>query len=92
MHLATIKNEPDNKLVYDLIRSNSAWIGYNDKIREGHFEWVSGNNSRFQNWCDGEPNDGGARGQDCTQMHGDQYGCWDDLKCSTERSYVCSRE
>ena len=50
----------------------------------------------FQNWCDGEPNGKGfpfnGNGQDCTQMYGEQYGCWDDIKCHAERAYVCSRE
>ena len=92
MHLATIRNEPDNQLVYGLIQQNDAWIGYNDKVKEGSFEWVSGSSYLFQNWCDGEPNDKGIRGQDCAQIYGEQYGCWDDLKCNEERAYVCSRD
>ena len=43
-----LKGEPDHYY----------WSGLNDKNNEGTWEWVSGIDSEFRAWKEGEPNSG----------------------------------
>ena len=65
----------------------TAWFGYNDIRREGHFEWVnpSARCKRYTNWHRGEPNN--FFNEDCTQMY--SSGQWNDLKCSNRLPSIC---
>jgi len=68
-------------------RSNSVWLGLDDRATEGTFVWVDGTPADgWSNWNDGEPNDHGI-GEDCTQLKED--GHWNDVPCDRSYNYVC---
>ena len=63
---------------------NSVWIGYNDELSEGIFEWANGSDSTYENWQNGEPNNSG--GEDYTELMSN--GRWNDLPNNNTQLYV----
>ena len=66
-----------------------AWIGLNDRLKEGQYVWSDGttfNSSVFNNWANGQPDN--HRNEDCVET---MHGKWNDQSCSAERFYVCER-
>ena len=60
-HLVTINDAAENQWVFDTFSSfdglnRNLWIGFNDSVNEGVFEWVSGEVSTYNNWNTGQPN------------------------------------
>ncbi len=65
------------------------WIGFNDQVTEGNFQWVSGVAVTYTNWPPAEPND--LNGEDCTEVR-TESGLWNDEKCTDSRvvrPWVC---
>ncbi|MHC4380242.1 MAG: choice-of-anchor J domain-containing protein [Planctomycetota bacterium] len=52
-------------------------IGLNDRSLEGTFTWISGEGELYRNWAAGEPNNGGAGGEDFVQITSN--GQWNDF-------------
>ncbi|GMU80434.1 MAG: hypothetical protein AMXMBFR47_03050 [Planctomycetota bacterium] len=80
-HLAAIADEAENDWVrLNMLswdgRARTAWIGFNDELNEGVFEWTSGDPVTYSNWNEGEPNDA-VGGEDYTEMQ--SSGGWNDL-------------
>lgn len=82
--VGTIRNETDNQYLVEAIKLNTGgtvdvYIGYNDLITEGEFEWHNGDPSSYNNWNEGEPNNSGADGgpENFTLVQGD--GSWNDV-------------
>jgi len=87
-NLATIINLTENEFVFSqLLGASPSWIGYNDIIEEGLFEWVDNSTVAFENWNIGEPNDL-EENHDCTKMRV-QDGLWKVDQCSKSLPYVC---
>ncbi|XP_033126387.1 macrophage mannose receptor 1-like, partial [Anneissia japonica] len=63
------------------------WIGLNDQVIEGGFEWSDNTPVDYTNWGDGEPNDSGS--EECVEMFYDGQRGWNDIDCSTPRNWVC---
>jgi len=65
------------------------WIGYNDRGwgNEGSFYWTGASGTGYENWDVGEPNNAGN--EDCVDLVGGVGGLWNDMSCSSARSWVC---
>jgi hypothetical protein len=64
-HLVTINDQLENQwLMQTFVTQNTQflWIGINDQERENQFFWSSGENSQYQNWAKGEPNNNPKQG------------------------------
>ena len=64
-HLVTINNQHENQWLVETFvaqDTNFLWIGINDQEIEKQFCWTSGEESTYQNWAKGEPNDNPQQG------------------------------
>jgi hypothetical protein len=65
-HLATINNNAENTWVlnnvsrFDDNTTRICFIGFNDQLVEGSFQWVDHGTSTYSNWDAGEPNNSGG--------------------------------
>ena len=57
------------------------WIGYNDLVSEGDFEWTDGSLDSYNNWAPFEPNN--SNDEDVTVLNWDGAGRWNDLPNSS---------
>ena len=91
-HLLTIDDSAEDEFAFAEIRDRDAsrrwWMGYNDRRREGVWEWEDGTPSGYENWGGGEPNDTGA-GEDCGQLNRYTDGGWNDEPCANSLPFVC---
>jgi len=74
------------------------WIGFHDQTEYERWSWADNSVVSYTNWAPGEPNHGGGDSsgpdqstEDCTVIQ-TQNDLWNDLSCSTERTFVCSKE
>lgn len=62
-HLAVIDSQGENDAIYDMVLDSGlhlAFFGYTDEADEGNWTWVDGSSSGYENWADGQPNNGAA--------------------------------
>jgi VCBS repeat-containing protein len=88
-YLVVIDDATENQWIRDKMSNAgynwaSVWIGYNDAVNEGIFEWVNGSDSTYQNWSGGEPNNSG--GEDYAELMSN--GKWNDNQNEAHRYYV----
>lgn len=60
-HLVTITSEEEQNFVVDLISDHNKdlfWIGLNDTVTDGKWEWVTGEDVVYTNWSSTEPSNG----------------------------------
>ncbi|MFO0827032.1 MAG: lectin-like protein [Phycisphaerales bacterium] len=80
-YLATIDNAAENTWVlnhvsrFDGNTTRTCFIGFNDQLIEGTFQWVNHSTSTYTNWASGEPNNSGDN-EDFAEMGTD--GKWND--------------
>ena len=88
----------ENNFVHELlpihVENNSGvfWIGLNDVLTEGDFEWSSGVGGGYFNWVDSE--DVENDGEDCTSIYSNVFVDhlkWKEQNCNTNYSYICER-
>ncbi len=77
-HLAVINSAAENTFLANILTLQSAWIGANDLVTEGTFQWVNGDSFSYTNWYPGQPNNYNYN-QHCVEMlnngqWNDQYG------------------
>lgn len=79
-HLATSTSQSEN----DWINANMAngvpiWLGGTDAIKEGTWQWITGETWSYQNWAPQEPNNASG-GEDFLMMNfpGKPAGSWND--------------
>ena len=91
-HLLTIDDSSENVWVDDTadnLSTSQWWIGLNDRVTEGTFEWEDATPLIYTAWHSGEPNDYGS-GEDCTQInffHPSQT--WNDKTCTDTNYFIC---
>lgn len=101
-YLATITSSQENDYVYAALNQQTGWIGANDIAVEGSWGWRVGpeentqfwsgdfegssTDGEYNNWAEGEPNNGSGGTEDCAQFWNEGY--WNDLNCTTPRPYV----
>ncbi|XP_072570731.1 uncharacterized protein [Paramormyrops kingsleyae] len=68
------------------------WIGLNDIVSEGVWEWTDGSvyYPYLAYWKPGQPDNWGDD-EDCAQIIGANNGQWNDEPCSVRRRYICKR-
>jgi len=94
-HLVTITSKDENLFVYenfDTKNENKCWIGATDENQEGKWEWVTGEEWKFTNWDDGEPNNSTAydeNGEDYIHLFWiiAENGTWNDIHGSSNFEY-----
>jgi len=70
---------------------DDAWIGLDDRDDEMTWVWVDGSPIGYENWGEGEPNDGGS-GSDCAVIMtppASRASRWADRECDSRRPYIC---
>ncbi|XP_058889912.1 macrophage mannose receptor 1-like [Acipenser ruthenus] len=72
--------------------SNIYWIGLNDVVSEGVWEWSDGSPflEELQNWRPGQP-DNWQDNEDCVQFAASDSARWNDEFCTVARNYICKR-
>jgi len=83
-HLATVNDVAENTWITSTWQNyqgtpHDLWIGFNDAVVEGTFEWADGTPVSYTNWDPGEPNNA-LTGEDYTNIRRDSAtGNWNDL-------------
>ncbi len=54
-YLATIQDSAEDQFIYQLIPSDSIWLGATDENEEGIWTWVTGEPWMYTNWADNQP-------------------------------------
>ncbi|XP_048826085.1 macrophage mannose receptor 1-like isoform X2 [Brienomyrus brachyistius] len=81
--LATVRNEEDNDLIYEMVKSGTwAWIG----LFQDTWGWSDLSNSSFRNWKIGQ-NDN--KNNACALAQVTWPGTWDMTPCDEKHPFVC---
>lgn len=75
-NLVSINSADEENFLQSTFGTELFWIGINDVVQEGMFEWVGGDPVTYTNWAPGEPNDFG--GQDYGILNAGSSLQWDD--------------
>ncbi|KAG7499177.1 macrophage mannose receptor 1-like [Solea senegalensis] len=72
------------------ILSHTYWIGLNDQVTEGVWQWSDGSPfiEYLSQWMHGQPDNWGD-GEDCAQVNGNSHGQWMDENCADKKKYIC---
>lgn len=79
-HLATVTSAEEQDILSNMVKPGTFgdyWLGGNDLLSEGVWQWVTGEDWSYQNWADGEPNNSSGA-EDCLHLYR-QSGLWNDL-------------
>lgn len=88
-HLASLASQGEHDLVFSRITAQT-WIGVQDPVVEGDYEWSDGTPWAFEFWAPGEPDN--TYEEDCAFMRTSDDGGWNDHACGDTRpAYVCER-
>ncbi|XP_052286827.1 lymphocyte antigen 75-like isoform X2 [Dreissena polymorpha] len=95
-HLVHIANDEQQNTIYQVVRQyhdENVWIGLNDKIREEHFVWSSGDPVNYTHWYPGRIASTHQSDEDCVAIWIAHGGQWEDVLCSGSQAinlgYVC---
>ncbi|KAL0965895.1 hypothetical protein UPYG_G00287370 [Umbra pygmaea] len=91
-HLMSILHIPERTWVRTQVGTEIFWIGLNDIVAEGVWEWTDGNPflPYLAYWRPGNP-DNWQSNENCGQVVGGDSGKWNDENCATKRKYICKR-
>ncbi|XP_043343033.1 FRAS1-related extracellular matrix protein 1 isoform X5 [Cervus canadensis] len=89
--LVTVISRQHMRWLWDISGRKPFWIGLNDQVRAGHWEWIGGEPVTFTNWRRGPPQRS-KHGKDCVLVQ--RPGKWHTKDCRKGKShnYVCSRK
>ncbi|XP_036973174.1 macrophage mannose receptor 1 [Acanthopagrus latus] len=90
--LMSIQDVHERQWVSTQLNSDIYWIGLNDHVVEGVWEWSDGKPfiEYLSFWMGGQPDNwGDDPGEDCGQVVGSSYGRWNDENCDVQRKYIC---
>ncbi|MDY0002657.1 MAG: FG-GAP-like repeat-containing protein [Polyangia bacterium] len=87
--LVVIGSAEEDEFLESMV-AETAWIGLDDRLTEGTFEWVDGSSLVYESWAEGEPNNSGDI-EDCAGIRvldGAVLG-WNDFACDLPYSFIC---
>ncbi|KAM6109412.1 FRAS1-related extracellular matrix protein 1 [Phoenicopterus ruber ruber] len=89
--LASVANEQHMQWLWDFSGRKPFWIGLNDQVNPGHWEWNGGEPVTYINWRRGSYHFS-KRGRNCVLVQ--KRGKWQATDCRKVKrnSYVCSRK
>ncbi|XP_042671287.1 FRAS1-related extracellular matrix protein 1-like, partial [Centrocercus urophasianus] len=89
--LTSVANEQHMQWLWDFSGRKPFWIGLNDQVNPGHWEWNGGEPVTYINWRRGS-NHFPKRGNKCVVVQ--KRGKWQATDCRKARwnSYICSRK
>ncbi|KAM5260478.1 FRAS1-related extracellular matrix protein 1 isoform 11-T20 [Hipposideros larvatus] len=89
--LVTVLSRQHMRWLWDFSGRKPFWIGLNDQVRAGYWEWISGEPVTFTNWRRGPPQRL-KPGKDCVLVQ--RQGKWQTKDCRKGKphNYVCSRK
>ncbi|XP_054639242.1 macrophage mannose receptor 1 isoform X2 [Dunckerocampus dactyliophorus] len=82
MDLVGVGSAEENEEVQNVSTSQNVWIG----LFRDAWKWSDGSESSFRYWKPHQPN---SANQDCVAAVLKDEGRWNDLRCSTKRTFVC---
>ncbi|MFK7981962.1 MAG: SdrD B-like domain-containing protein, partial [Saprospiraceae bacterium] len=85
-NLAVVCSQAENDFLQNGLMADYAWIGYSDRVSEGNFKWVTGENCGFTNWSQGEPNNSDGN-EDFTRLL-KSTGKWTDRSPSFKAEFI----
>jgi hypothetical protein len=86
-HLVIVDDAHEADVIAALATPFRAWTGVTDTVAEDTFVTVTGVFAGFTPWKQGEPNDAGLFGEDCTTL--DEGGLNDEACIGPLHAYVC---
>ena len=86
--LASVSDAGTNDFLKTLIQDSYAWIGGFLNESSSTWMWSDGTTWQYNNWFDGQPNNGGGM-QTHVAMNFESSGEWNDEYKNDENSYVC---
>nr|XP_010309802.1 PREDICTED: FRAS1-related extracellular matrix protein 1-like [Balearica regulorum gibbericeps] len=89
--LASAANEQHMQWLWDFSGRKPFWIGLNDQVNPGHWEWNGGEPVTYMNWRRGSYHFP-KRGRNCVLVQ--KRGKWQATDCRKAKwnSYICSRK
>ncbi|XP_010294379.1 PREDICTED: FRAS1-related extracellular matrix protein 1, partial [Phaethon lepturus] len=89
--LVSVANEQHMQWLWDFSGRKPFWIGLNDKVNPGHWEWNGGEPVTYINWRRGSYHFP-KRGRNCVLVQ--KRGKWQATDCRKVKrnSYICSRK
>ncbi|XP_014808108.1 PREDICTED: FRAS1-related extracellular matrix protein 1 isoform X2 [Calidris pugnax] len=89
--LASVANEQHMQWLWDFSGRKPFWIGLNDQVNPGHWEWNGGEPVTYINWRRGSYHFP-KRGRNCVSVQ--KRGKWQATDCRKVKrnSYICSRK
>ena len=89
--LAGVDSNTMNNQMWDVLRRapyRRAYVGLNDRAREGRYQWADGISRSFRRWRRGEPNNWGN--EDCTEIGLFGDATWNDISCGARLYFFCT--
>ncbi len=80
-HLVTITNSDEQNFIGNLVKTgvkSTYWLGGNDELKFGVWEWITGEVFSYTNWATGEPTNGYAPGPEYYLEMIKSSGKWND--------------
>ena len=88
-NLITVRNQEENVYIQHRMNGAKGWIGLNDRVIEGTFDWADNQTSNFSYWAKNQPNN--FNNEDCVHTLGVRHSfMWNDVSCGTCHNYTCS--
>ncbi|XP_007465709.1 PREDICTED: FRAS1-related extracellular matrix protein 1 [Lipotes vexillifer] len=89
--LVTVLSRQHMQWLWDISGRKPFWIGLNDQVHAGHWEWIGGEPVTFTNWRRGPPQRS-KPGKSCVLVQ--RQGKWQTKDCKKGKShnYMCSRK
>ena len=85
--LVIVKSAEENQFLADHGSGQTRWIGLFQEWW-GEWKWVNGDGKGWDNWDDGQPDDGGFGSfEDCGEIK--HSGFWNDQECGDKRPFIC---
>ncbi|XP_017316741.1 C-type lectin domain family 4 member E isoform X2 [Ictalurus punctatus] len=90
--LVIINSKEEQEFISKILSRRKAWIGLNDRDREGEWKWVDGTPLNTGFWGQSEPNSAAGE-EDCVVIHDhtDPVWNWSDYPCSRQFIWICEK-
>jgi hypothetical protein len=86
--LTSIADLPEDGFVRGLVAGPRDWfIGLEDLVTEGIYEWSDGSATDYLAWAPGEPNN--VDNENCVELALEDNWSWNDTNCENEQAFIC---